>query len=161
MDDVVKFVDQAVIEEYKPLEVPNATTSILIPALRYNGKLPTGLIVAGPDIASHGSLFDQIAARTRVVVNGPAIVLTSGEAPNLKMALKNIIKKGTNFSHGVDDDEEEKMGPWQKVCLAPSLCVGLGLIRSKGREGPQLRPPDLARPHAEKQITEGHGSISR
>ncbi|KAI9720368.1 MAG: hypothetical protein M1812_002874 [Candelaria pacifica] len=97
VDSVAKFVDQAITEE------------------EYNGKLPTALIVAGPDIASHGSLFEQIAARIRVEVNGPAIILTSGEAPNLKTALKNIIKKGTNRSYGVEDDEDEKEIPSQKT----------------------------------------------
>ncbi|KAI9795823.1 MAG: hypothetical protein M1835_005146 [Candelina submexicana] len=101
VDSAAKFVDHAVIEEY-------------------NGKLPTGLIVAGPDIASHGLLFEQIAARIRGECNGPAIIITAGEAPNLKTALKNITKKGTNRSHALDDEGDDKEYTLQKAARNPS-----------------------------------------
>ncbi|KAF1830328.1 origin recognition complex subunit [Decorospora gaudefroyi] len=104
--------------------------------------IPTALIVAGPSIASHGHFFERLGRRVRDA-NSAYIVLTSGECPNLKTLLKNLIKKVT--SRVEDDDEDEidrpstssRHGPkllnydlghveeWQKKHRAASIVVAL------------------------------------
>ncbi|KAH8725323.1 origin recognition complex subunit 3 N-terminus-domain-containing protein [Phaeosphaeriaceae sp. PMI808] len=66
--------------------------------------IPTGLIVAGPSIASHGPFFARLGQKIRSDTNSAYVVLTSGESPNLKTLLKNLIKKTTLQ---VDDDDDE------------------------------------------------------
>lgn len=67
--------------------------------------IPTGLIVAGPSIASHGPFFGRLGRKIKDDTNSAYVVLTSGESPNLKTLLKNLIRKVT--SHIEDDDEDD------------------------------------------------------
>ncbi|KAF8456315.1 origin recognition complex subunit 3 N-terminus-domain-containing protein [Terfezia claveryi] len=72
----------------------------------YDGKVPTAVILVGPNIASHGLLFNQLA--TRIQVNeriGPAVVLSSKDATNLKGVLKKLIKDATQEDQGLDDED--------------------------------------------------------
>jgi origin recognition complex subunit 3 len=68
--------------------------------------IPTGLIVAGPSIASHGPFFARLGQRIRTETKSAYVILTSGESPNLKALLKNLIKKVTSL---MDDDDDEDM----------------------------------------------------
>ncbi|KAH0544505.1 hypothetical protein FGG08_001404 [Glutinoglossum americanum] len=74
---------------------------------RYHGKIPTGLILAGPGIASHGLLFEQLITQIRAEDIGPVVVLTSGEASNLKTILKKLIRKTTCQVNDPDEDTKE------------------------------------------------------
>ncbi|KAF2831225.1 hypothetical protein CC86DRAFT_390876 [Ophiobolus disseminans] len=67
--------------------------------------IPAGLIVAGPSIASHGPFFQRLGQNIKDETNSAYVVLTSGESPNLKTLLKNLIKKVT--SHVEDDDDDD------------------------------------------------------
>ncbi|PQE20912.1 origin recognition complex subunit protein [Rutstroemia sp. NJR-2017a BBW] len=68
-------------------------------------KVPAGFIVTGPNIASQDLLFGQLALRLSTEINGPIVTLRSGEASNLKMLLKKLIRDITNQrSHDEDDD---------------------------------------------------------
>jgi origin recognition complex subunit 3 len=67
--------------------------------------IPTGLIVAGPSIASHGSFFARLGERIREQNDSTYLVLTSGESPNLKTLLKNLIRKATSRVEDDDDDD--------------------------------------------------------
>jgi origin recognition complex subunit 3 len=69
--------------------------------------LPTGLVIAGPSIASHGPFFERLGRRIKDGTNSAYFVLTSGESPNLKTLLKNLIKKATSR---VEDDDEDDLG---------------------------------------------------
>lgn len=71
------------------------------------GAIPTGLIVAGPSIASHGPFFERLGRRIRDRTSCTYVVLTSGESLNLKTFLKNVIKKVTSR---VDDDDDDDLG---------------------------------------------------
>jgi len=71
---------------------------------RGTGKVPTGFIVTGPNIASQSLLFKQLAQRLRTEINGPVVILRSGDASNLKAALKQVIRDATN-QRATDDDE--------------------------------------------------------
>jgi origin recognition complex subunit 3 len=69
--------------------------------------IPTGLIIAGPSIASHGPFFARLGRRIKKdETNSAYVVLTSGESPNLKTLLKNLIKKVTSLA---EDDEDEDL----------------------------------------------------
>lgn len=58
--------------------------------------LPTGFIVTGPNIASQDLLFQQLSVRLRKETNDPVVVVRSGDAPNLKATLKQIIRDATS-----------------------------------------------------------------
>lgn len=68
-------------------------------------KLPTGLILAGPNIAGHAKLFDQLAARVALENVGPVVILRSGHASNLKTVLKQLIKAATSQTQGLEEDD--------------------------------------------------------
>ncbi|KAF2026488.1 hypothetical protein EK21DRAFT_74048 [Setomelanomma holmii] len=88
--------------------------------------IPTGLIIAGPSIASHGLFFGRLGQRIRDDTNSAYVVLTSGESPNLKSVLKNLIKKVTSLHE--DDDDEDTDRP-----------------ATSSRHGPKLLNYDLGR----------------
>lgn len=74
----------------------------------YESKIPTALILAGPNIASHTPLFEQLASRIRDEDRtGPVVVLTSKDATNLKSTLKKLIKDATQQEEGMDDEDDE------------------------------------------------------
>ncbi|KAJ4345534.1 Origin recognition complex subunit 3 [Didymosphaeria variabile] len=90
-------------------------------------SIPTGLIVAGPSIASHGPYFERLGRRIRDDTGSSYVVLTSGESPNLKTFLKNLIKKITSRTEEDDDDDDD----------------GIGRVTSSSRRGPKLLDFDL------------------
>lgn len=61
--------------------------------------------MAGPSIASHGPYFERLGRKIRSDTNSAYILLTSGECPNLKTLLKNLIKKATSRIEEDEDDE--------------------------------------------------------
>ncbi|KAB5563563.1 origin recognition complex subunit 3 N-terminus-domain-containing protein [Coniochaeta sp. 2T2.1] len=68
-------------------------------------KIPAAYIITGPNTASQSLLFDQLADGLAEVARPAKVVsLRSAEAPNLKAALKKIIRDATSR---VSDDEEE------------------------------------------------------
>ncbi len=106
--------------------------------------IPTALIVAGPSIASHGPFFERLGRRVRKDVNSSYVLLNSGECPNLKTLLKNLIKKATSRFEDEDDEDEperqttaSKSGPkllnydlghvqeWQKTHHVSSIVVAI------------------------------------
>jgi origin recognition complex subunit 3 len=68
--------------------------------------LPCGLILAGPSIAAHTTLFEQLADRIINKTSSTFALVTSTDAPNLKTILKAIIKSATSRKSS-DDDELE------------------------------------------------------
>ena len=81
--------------------------------------IPTGLIIAGPSIASHGPFFKRLGQRIRDDTDSTYVVLTSAESPNLKALLKNLIKKVT--SHVEEDDEDDMDRPATSSRHGPKL----------------------------------------
>jgi origin recognition complex subunit 3 len=74
-----------------------------------NAVIPTGLIVAGPSIASHGPFFERLNRKIRKGDKGGTyVLLTSEECPNLKTLLKNLIKKVTSQVEDDEDDEQSR-----------------------------------------------------
>jgi origin recognition complex subunit 3 len=70
--------------------------------------IPTGLVVAGPSIASHAPFFERLGRKIKTEADSTYVLLTSGESPNLKTLLKNLIKKAT--SRVSDDDDDDIVG---------------------------------------------------
>ncbi|KAH7408219.1 origin recognition complex subunit [Phaeosphaeria sp. MPI-PUGE-AT-0046c] len=90
--------------------------------------IPTGLIIAGPSIASHGPFFSRLGQKIRNDTDSAYVVLTSGECPNVKTLLKNLIRKIT--SHAEDDDEDEEDRPATSSRHGPKLLnYDLGLVQ--------------------------------
>ncbi|RMZ66668.1 origin recognition complex subunit 3 [Pyrenophora seminiperda CCB06] len=101
--------------------------------------IPTALIVAGPSIASHGPFFERLGRRIRQE-NSAYIVLTSGECPNLKTLLKNLIKKVTSRIEDDDDDDVNR----------PS---------ASSRNGPKLLNYDLSHVHVWQKKNQVHSIV--
>lgn len=99
-------------------------------------KLPTGLILAGPNIAGHEKLFDQLAARVAVENVGPVVILRSGHASNLKTVLKQLIKSATSRKEGFDEDDlfsdQTKVWQWSST-----------MTYANSQQGPKLLNYDL------------------
>lgn len=70
-----------------------------------SGKITVGFIITGPNIASQDLLFEQLAERVCTATQARFVRLRASEAPNLKAALKKIIRDAT--AKGVNQDEEE------------------------------------------------------
>jgi Origin recognition complex (ORC) subunit 3 N-terminus len=71
---------------------------------RDDNKIPTGLVVAGPSISQHASMFESLAKNLQEQKSGPIVLVTSADAPNLKTLLKKIIRKVTKDTR-IDDDK--------------------------------------------------------
>ncbi|KAK4250441.1 origin recognition complex subunit 3 N-terminus-domain-containing protein [Corynascus novoguineensis] len=69
------------------------------------GKLTAGFIITGPNIASQDLLFEQLAERLSTATRARFVRLRASEAPNLKAALKKIIRDAT--VRGADEEEDE------------------------------------------------------
>lgn len=67
--------------------------------------IPTGLVIAGPSIASHGPYFERLGRKIRADTSSAYIVLTAGECPNLKTLLKHLVKKATSRVEDEDEDD--------------------------------------------------------
>jgi origin recognition complex subunit 3 len=67
--------------------------------------VPAGFIVTGPNIASQSVLFNQLSERLKTEINGPIVTLRSGDASNLKAALKQLIRDATNQRSTDEEDE--------------------------------------------------------
>lgn len=86
---------------------------------RGTSRVPTGFIATGPNIASQSLLFNQLSKRLRNQINGPVVTLRSGDASNLKAALKQIIREVTNLRSAEDDGTPFE----QDVCDLPDMRV--------------------------------------
>jgi origin recognition complex subunit 3 len=67
-------------------------TSSSKPFFAHSGQIPTALVTMGSDLSSLARLLGGLSRRLRDDGAGQVIVLESGDAPNLKAALKNIIR---------------------------------------------------------------------
>lgn len=78
----------------------------LLTMLRGPDQIPAGFIVTGPNIASQALLFKQLSVRLKSDIDGPTVVLRSGDTSNLKAVLKQLIRDATNQKPNLDDEEE-------------------------------------------------------
>ncbi|KAI9741091.1 MAG: hypothetical protein M1834_002804 [Cirrosporium novae-zelandiae] len=71
-----------------------------------NGKIPTGLVAAGPSISTHQRLFEQIAGEIRAEYKCPIAQIESAQCTNIKNVLKHIIRQTTNYNQEFGEDDE-------------------------------------------------------
>lgn len=69
---------------------------------RYNGCIPSALVTVGSNVSSLGRLLTRLNERLTTTGEGGVIVLESGDAPNLKTTLKNIIRGAVTNTEGND-----------------------------------------------------------
>lgn len=69
-------------------------------------RIPAGFIATGPNIASQALLFKQLSIRLKSDINGPTVILRSGDASNLKAVLKQLIRDATSQKPNLDDEDE-------------------------------------------------------
>ena len=72
----------------------------------FSGKITAGFIITGPNIASQDLLFEQLGERLCTATQARFVRLRASEAPNLKAALKKIIRDATARVAGEDEDED-------------------------------------------------------
>ncbi|KAI1501765.1 origin recognition complex subunit 3 N-terminus-domain-containing protein [Biscogniauxia marginata] len=67
-------------------------------------KIPSAFIITGPSIASQDLLFEQLSDTLQLQANATVVRLRSGDASNLKAALKKIIRDAV--ARGSDDEND-------------------------------------------------------
>jgi origin recognition complex subunit 3 len=111
IDEVIKSANEATLDE--------VSTFIRDQGVDRNADgLPAGFLLAGPSIAAHSLIFQQLQERSRDEANSIFIPVSSSDGGNLKTLLKAIIKNGTSQKR-FDEDE---------VDLLPSKTSGRKLL---------------------------------
>jgi origin recognition complex subunit 3 len=67
-------------------------------------------------------LFNRLSERLKEEINGPVVTMRSGDASNLKAALKQLIRAATN-QKSADDEEEEGISFQQDVGIFLCRCL--------------------------------------
>lgn len=83
--------------------------------LRCNGCIPTGLVTVGSNVSSLSRLLSRLNDQLLSNNEGGVVVLESGDAPNLKTTLKNIIRAVITNTEG--NDGYHKFLTDRSVCL--------------------------------------------
>ncbi|KAB8257530.1 origin recognition complex subunit 3 N-terminus-domain-containing protein [Aspergillus pseudonomiae] len=68
----------------------------------YDGCIPTALITVGSNVSSLGRLLAKLNNQLTASEEGGVVILESGDAPNLKATLKNIIRAAVTNTEGND-----------------------------------------------------------
>lgn len=146
LTEVSSFVQDTVQREYVLFEELYSRANILNSHI-----IPTGFIVTGPNIASQSLLFQQLSQRLKEDINGPVITVRSGDATNLKAALKQLIRDATNQRSTSDDDDEGGLFE-QHVSLSRFSTVRRWLVRGANSWITTWKYcMDLSRPTAPKE----------
>ena len=69
---------------------------------RYDGCIPSALVTVGSNVSSLGRLLTRLNDRLTTTGDGGVVLLESGDAPNLKTTLKNIIRGAVANTEGND-----------------------------------------------------------
>ncbi|CRG92193.1 Origin recognition complex subunit 3 [Talaromyces islandicus] len=101
----------------------------------YDGRIPTSLVTIGSNVSALPRLLDALHRRLIAQGSGQVILLESGDAPNLKAALKTIIRTAVTSTEGNE--------AYQKIFTH--------------RVGPRMLPYDLNVLH---EYVEKHGTKS-
>ncbi|KAJ5981619.1 hypothetical protein N7522_013247 [Penicillium canescens] len=79
-----------------------------------NGCIPTALVTVGSNVSSLSRLLSRLNDQLISTEEGSVVVLESGDAPNLKTALKNIIRATVTNTDGNDGYQKfltDRAGP--------------------------------------------------
>ncbi|KAJ9242544.1 hypothetical protein DTO169E5_3107 [Paecilomyces variotii] len=97
-----------------------------------HGHIPTALINIGSSVASFGRLLDRIHDRLLTSKEGGVVVLESEDAPNLKTALKTIIRAGVSIFEGNEGYQELSTQTGGPRLLSYDLEVLHGCVKKHG-----------------------------
>ncbi|RAL01531.1 putative origin recognition complex subunit 3 [Aspergillus ibericus CBS 121593] len=98
----------------------------------YDGCIPAALVTVGSNVSSLARLLARLNGQLTTAGDGGAIVLESGDAPNLKTTLKNIIRFAITNTEGNDGYQSfltDREGP---RVLAYDLDLLGDYVRRKG-----------------------------
>jgi origin recognition complex subunit 3 len=90
---------------------------------RCNGCIPTALVTVGSNVSSLSRLLSRLNDQLISTEEGSVVVLESGDAPNLKTALKNIIRATVTNTDG--NDGYQKFLTDRAVCACATKPVFL------------------------------------
>jgi hypothetical protein len=85
---------------------------------RYKGCIPAALVTVGSNVSSLGRLLARLNDQLTSTGEGGVVVLESGDTPNLKTTLKNIIRAAVTNTEG--NDGYQKLLTDREVRLPPS-----------------------------------------
>ncbi|RHZ72595.1 hypothetical protein CDV55_103109 [Aspergillus turcosus] len=98
----------------------------------YKGCIPAALVTVGSNVSSLGRLLARLNAQLTATGEGGVVVLESGDTPNLKTTLKNIIRAAVTNTEGNDGYQRlltDREGP---RLLAYDLDLLSDYVRRKG-----------------------------
>ncbi|MCJ1338812.1 hypothetical protein MMC09_004101 [Bachmanniomyces sp. S44760] len=70
------------------------------------GRVPTGLITAGTGNTASYSIFESLSERINASANRSLVELSAAQSPNIKAALRNLIRKLTARASGEASEEK-------------------------------------------------------
>lgn len=97
IDDVIKTANETTLDEVSTFLSEQRQSD-------HSEGLAAGFLLAGPSIAAHALIFEQLHERSRDQPGSIFISVSSNDGLNLKTLLKAIIKIGTS-QKGLDEDE--------------------------------------------------------
>ncbi|RPA81333.1 hypothetical protein BJ508DRAFT_414781 [Ascobolus immersus RN42] len=100
----------------------------------------TGLVLAGPNIASHSVLFAKVKARIAQEGVGRVILLTSSDSGGIKGILKKIVKEGTQGEASGEEEDEVDVGRDRsgKKLLNYDLQILVDWVSKKGNQAGKI-----------------------
>jgi origin recognition complex subunit 3 len=90
---------------------------------RYDDCIPTALITVGSNVSSLGRLLAKLNDQLTAEGEGGVVILESGDAPNLKTTLKNIIRAAVTNTEG-NDGYQNFLTDREVTCLIIKLYNG-------------------------------------
>jgi len=70
--------------------------------VRYGGRIPTALVSIGSNVSAFSRLLDSLHQDLLAEGRGQVVLLESGDAPNPKTVLRNIIRHAVTNTEGND-----------------------------------------------------------
>ncbi|BCR90809.1 putative origin recognition complex subunit 3 [Aspergillus chevalieri] len=95
IQEVLEDVDSKILEEVSSF-VKESSAQV------YDGCIPSALMTVGSNVSSLGRLLARLNERLITGGEGGVVVLESGDAPNIKTTLKNIIRGAVTNTEGND-----------------------------------------------------------
>lgn len=107
---------------------------------RYKGCIPAALVTVGSNVSSLGRLLARLNDQLTATGEGGVVVLESGDTPNVKTTLKNIIRAAVTNTEG--NDGYQKLLTDREVRLpssSPSVTNSMA-ERGTGTKTTSIRP---------------------
>ena len=105
VDDIIDFLDVGSRQRYEDLS-PFLHITWLTSSQSCGGRVPTGLITAGTGNTASYSIFESLSERINASANRSLVELSAAQSPNIKAALRNLIRKLTARASGEASEEK-------------------------------------------------------